>query len=389
MLLIVSTYMNHKKFFHKKCGSKVNSTANIICLILGILFEKFYKQSMASLYAAFCFSIFFLIFFILLRPSTDLGFFGFILGMIGSIGYNLFEFKAGLWIVIAICFLLFWVKGWLDKNWIEEYREGDSAFLYRVVGNELVEPPKTTSFEDDRLQLFTSDPIFANDSYSVDIRIFVTTSVVYSLKCWLTRIEEDRLKLSNDVEDVVPLVMMSAEENQLLHVAKDLLNLTNPEENQRVHEVDTDDREAVVATICFLIFYFRRWLEKKKRLNSNNEHDDLFNTALPRIATTNRDEDQLEFLRVTNNLSLQRALHSAEHMTLAMQGQALVNGTLICRIGAFRINGEIITWKFITVFSSISILIFISFLFSFIGFLPSFKLNLFNGRYLRKRGGRN
>ncbi|GLT25811.1 hypothetical protein SLA2020_009160 [Shorea laevis] len=102
-------------FFRRGCGIKVNSIANLICMILGILLEKFYEKSLASLCFALAMTILFLILVVIVQPR----FFGLLIGVNGSVAYNLFQLKLGTWIVVAICFVLWAFKFWLDKNWLE------------------------------------------------------------------------------------------------------------------------------------------------------------------------------------------------------------------------------------------------------------------------------
>ncbi|GLT25570.1 hypothetical protein SLA2020_006920 [Shorea laevis] len=119
ILVSNSRRLNDLRFVHKKCGTKVNSIANLICLILAIVLEKFYEKSLSSLGFALSITVFFLILLVIIRPSTDLGLFGFLTGVIGSVAYNLFGLKFQTWIVVAICFPLFGFRFWLDKNWLE------------------------------------------------------------------------------------------------------------------------------------------------------------------------------------------------------------------------------------------------------------------------------
>ncbi|GLT57605.1 hypothetical protein SLA2020_305660 [Shorea laevis] len=110
-------------FLRRRCGVKVKSIANFICLIVGILLGKFYEKSLASLCFALTMTILFLILVVIIQPRTDLGFFGFLVGATGSVAYKHFQLKLGTWIVFAICFLLLAFKCWLDKHWLE--REGE------------------------------------------------------------------------------------------------------------------------------------------------------------------------------------------------------------------------------------------------------------------------
>ncbi|GKV41634.1 hypothetical protein SLEP1_g49140 [Rubroshorea leprosula] len=56
---------------------------------------------------------------VILRLPTDFGFFGFIIGVVGSITYNRFGLKFPTWIVACICYLLFCLKSWLEKHWLD------------------------------------------------------------------------------------------------------------------------------------------------------------------------------------------------------------------------------------------------------------------------------
>ncbi|GLT44984.1 hypothetical protein SLA2020_188520 [Shorea laevis] len=113
-------------FIHKKCDPKVNSIANLICLILAIVLEKFYEKSLSSLGFAFSITVLLLILLVIIRPSTDLGLFGFLIGVIGSVAHDLFGLKFQTWIVVAICFPLLGFRFWLDKYWLESQRRSRS-----------------------------------------------------------------------------------------------------------------------------------------------------------------------------------------------------------------------------------------------------------------------
>ncbi|GLT25563.1 hypothetical protein SLA2020_006850 [Shorea laevis] len=123
---------------HGQCGPKVNLVANLFCLILAIVLEKFYEKSLSSLGFALSIMVLFLILLVIIRPSTDLGLFGFLIGVIGSVAYNLFGYKFQTWIVVAICFLLLGFRGWLDKNWLEKEqvdhgRPGDRSSKSEII----------------------------------------------------------------------------------------------------------------------------------------------------------------------------------------------------------------------------------------------------------------
>ncbi|GKV00140.1 hypothetical protein SLEP1_g12882 [Rubroshorea leprosula] len=115
-------------FSRRRCGVEVNLIANFICLILGTLLEKFYEKSLASLCFGLTMTILFLILLVIIRPRTDLGFFGFLVGATGSVAYDLFELKLGTWVVLAICFLPLAFKCWLDKHWLGQ---GSEEYLKR------------------------------------------------------------------------------------------------------------------------------------------------------------------------------------------------------------------------------------------------------------------
>ncbi|GLT25572.1 hypothetical protein SLA2020_006930 [Shorea laevis] len=119
ILVSNSRRLSQLRFTRRRFSSKVNSIANITCLILAILFEKFYEKSLSSLCFAVSITVLFLIQLLIIRPSTDLGFFGFLIGVIGSVAYGLYGLKSGTWIVVGICSLLLSFKCWLDKNWLE------------------------------------------------------------------------------------------------------------------------------------------------------------------------------------------------------------------------------------------------------------------------------
>ncbi|GKV03601.1 hypothetical protein SLEP1_g15876 [Rubroshorea leprosula] len=98
---------------------KVNLIENVICLILTPVFEKFYEKSLSSLGFALSITVLFLILLVIIRPSTDLGLFGFLIGVIGSVACNLFGLNFQIWIVMVICFLLVGFRIWLDWKWLE------------------------------------------------------------------------------------------------------------------------------------------------------------------------------------------------------------------------------------------------------------------------------
>ncbi|GLT63147.1 hypothetical protein SLA2020_357300 [Shorea laevis] len=96
-----------------------NSTLNFTCFILAICFENFYDNSLRNIGAAFCMAVFILSLLVVLRPRIDLGFFGFMLGVVGSMTYSHFGLKYPTWIISCICFVMFGFKSWLDKHWLD------------------------------------------------------------------------------------------------------------------------------------------------------------------------------------------------------------------------------------------------------------------------------
>lgn len=120
LLLSYSKHLGRLKFLKRTCGFKVNLIGNFICFLLAILFEKFYEKSSGSLGVALSAAVLFLALLVIIRPSTDLGILGFILGAAGSVAYNLFGLITfRIWVIAATCFVLFGFKCWLDHNWLE------------------------------------------------------------------------------------------------------------------------------------------------------------------------------------------------------------------------------------------------------------------------------
>ncbi|GKV03604.1 hypothetical protein SLEP1_g15879 [Rubroshorea leprosula] len=118
VLVSNSRILSQLKFIHRPCSSMVNLIANLICLISTLVFEKFYEKSLSALGFALSITVLFLILLVIIRPSTDLGLFGFLIGVIGSVAYNLFGLNSQTWIVVAICFPLVGFRIWLDKMWL-------------------------------------------------------------------------------------------------------------------------------------------------------------------------------------------------------------------------------------------------------------------------------
>ncbi|GKU93329.1 hypothetical protein SLEP1_g6931 [Rubroshorea leprosula] len=130
----------------RRCGSNprwcvfvVNLIANLICLILTPVFEKFYEKSLSSLGFALSITVLCLILRVIIRPFTDLGLFGFLIGVIVSVAYNLFGLNFQTWIVVVICFLLVGFSIWLDWKWLEvgqdrtgRVSEGGQVQLQRI-----------------------------------------------------------------------------------------------------------------------------------------------------------------------------------------------------------------------------------------------------------------
>ncbi|GKV17710.1 hypothetical protein SLEP1_g28178 [Rubroshorea leprosula] len=104
---------------HGRCVCVANSTSNFTFFILAIVFAKFYDDSLRTISVLLFIAVFVLCLLVVLRPRTDLGLFSFIIGVIGSITYNRFEFTFTTWIIASICFILFSFKSWLDKYWLD------------------------------------------------------------------------------------------------------------------------------------------------------------------------------------------------------------------------------------------------------------------------------
>ncbi|GKV17694.1 hypothetical protein SLEP1_g28163 [Rubroshorea leprosula] len=118
-LLIFSEFWSQLGILRGRCGCVANSTSNFTFFILAIVFAKSYYNSLRSLSFMFFFAIYLLCLLVVLRPRTDLGLFSFIIGVIGSISYNHFQFTSPTWIIASICFVLFSFKSWLDKYWLD------------------------------------------------------------------------------------------------------------------------------------------------------------------------------------------------------------------------------------------------------------------------------
>ncbi|GKV17717.1 hypothetical protein SLEP1_g28184 [Rubroshorea leprosula] len=118
-MLDYSKLWSELRILRGSCGCTTNSTSNFTLFILALLFAKFYDNSLRSLSSMLCIAVFFLSLLVVLRPQTDLGLFSFIIGVIGSITYNCYEFKFPTWIIAFICFVLFSFKSWIDKYWLD------------------------------------------------------------------------------------------------------------------------------------------------------------------------------------------------------------------------------------------------------------------------------
>ncbi|GKV17692.1 hypothetical protein SLEP1_g28161 [Rubroshorea leprosula] len=100
------------------CDCTTNSTSNFTFFILALLFARFCVNSLRSLSSMLCIAVYFLCVLVVVRPRTDFGFFNFIIGVIGSITYNLYKLKFPTWIIASTCFVLLSSKSWMDKYWL-------------------------------------------------------------------------------------------------------------------------------------------------------------------------------------------------------------------------------------------------------------------------------
>ncbi|GKV41633.1 hypothetical protein SLEP1_g49139 [Rubroshorea leprosula] len=113
------SYGKKLKILYRRWGCTANSTSNFTWFILALPFQTYYGNSLKSLGVAFCLTIFNLSLSVVLRLPTDFGFFGFIIGVVGSITYNRFGLNFPTWIVACICYLIFCLKSWLEKHWLD------------------------------------------------------------------------------------------------------------------------------------------------------------------------------------------------------------------------------------------------------------------------------
>ncbi|GKV12765.1 hypothetical protein SLEP1_g23877 [Rubroshorea leprosula] len=123
VLISNSWRLSQCKFIHGQCGYKLNLIANgfsfILTIVLEKFYEKFYEKYLSSLGFALSITVLFLILLVIIQPSTDLGFIGFLIGAIGSVAYNLFRYKFQTWIVLGICLMLLGVRYWLEEKWLK------------------------------------------------------------------------------------------------------------------------------------------------------------------------------------------------------------------------------------------------------------------------------
>ncbi|GKV17696.1 hypothetical protein SLEP1_g28165 [Rubroshorea leprosula] len=125
LLLIGNDLLTNSEFWSQlgilrgRCGCVANLTSNFTFFILAIVFAKSYYNSLRSLIFMFFIVIYLLCLLVVLRPRTDFGLFGFIIGVVGSISYNNFQFTSPTWIIASICFVLFSFKSWLDEYWLD------------------------------------------------------------------------------------------------------------------------------------------------------------------------------------------------------------------------------------------------------------------------------
>ncbi|GLT51570.1 hypothetical protein SLA2020_249710 [Shorea laevis] len=141
ILISNSWRLSQCKSIHGQCSYKVNLIANGFFFIGAIVLEKFYEKSLSSLGFALGITVLFLILLVIIQPSTDLGLFGFLFGVISSVAVNLFGHKFQTWIVVAICLTLLGVRGWLEEKWLkasvehqpQEDRSSKSKIIEAVV----------------------------------------------------------------------------------------------------------------------------------------------------------------------------------------------------------------------------------------------------------------
>lgn len=104
---------------HRRFGFLGNLVANIALTVSAILLEKFYEKTLGGLFCALSISLLLLMLLIIVRPWTDFGLFGFIIGITMAVSYNLYGLQIPIWLVLAI-FLMYGFKCWLDQNWLGE-----------------------------------------------------------------------------------------------------------------------------------------------------------------------------------------------------------------------------------------------------------------------------
>ncbi|GKV17702.1 hypothetical protein SLEP1_g28171 [Rubroshorea leprosula] len=134
-LLIRSKLWSQLGILRGRCVCVANSTSNFTFFILAIFFAKFYDNSLRTISVLLFIAVFFLCLLVVLRPRIDLGLFSFIIGVIGSITYNCFEFKFTTWIIASICFVLFSFKSWLDKYWLNLREDKLLTFTNTTTGS--------------------------------------------------------------------------------------------------------------------------------------------------------------------------------------------------------------------------------------------------------------
>ncbi|GKV03580.1 hypothetical protein SLEP1_g15854 [Rubroshorea leprosula] len=138
ILVSNSSRLNGLGFIRRTCGYKVNSIVTLIWFILSIVLEKFYEKSLCSLGFTLSITVLFLILLVIIRPSTDLGLFGFLIGVIGSVALDLFGLKFQIWIVVAICFLLLVFRFWLDSLPLDRSTGGTNQISKSQIIEELM-----------------------------------------------------------------------------------------------------------------------------------------------------------------------------------------------------------------------------------------------------------
>ncbi|GKV41628.1 hypothetical protein SLEP1_g49134 [Rubroshorea leprosula] len=149
-LLTFSYYWSKTlEILSRRWGCTSNSTLNSTCFFLAICFENFYDNSLRNIGAAFCMAVFILSLHVVLRPRIDIGFFGLMLGVVGSMTYSHFGLKYPTWIISCICFVMIGFKSWLDKHWLdfEEDLPRLSTYINIIGSATMIAPlPDTWSF---------------------------------------------------------------------------------------------------------------------------------------------------------------------------------------------------------------------------------------------------